>query len=239
MTVNTNLITNKVKLAVFDLDGTLAPIGKPIESKNVALLKEIENKGIRIAISSGKTLYYLVGMFRQIGLSAPVFIGENGNCIAYGVDLPLKLCESLPIPPDFFKTKENILKEVSTLFKDKFWLQPNDVALTLFFKDAETKTGLHDFFEANIYDSTVVYEHSDSFDIVPKGIDKKTSLQALGKELNISSDEMIAIGDGVNDIPMIKYCKYSIGIAPLDTSLTTWHYDDIFNALDFINKTLC
>ena len=85
-----------------------------------------------------------------------------------------------------------------------------------------------------------VFRSEDYFlEVVPPTVDKGNTLALLIEELKLSTEEVVAIGDGVNDIPMIKYCKYSIGIAPLDTSLTTWHYDDIFNALDFINKTLC
>lgn len=37
-----------IKLVVFDLDGTLAKIGKGIEPKGLELLKKIEEKGITI-----------------------------------------------------------------------------------------------------------------------------------------------------------------------------------------------
>ena len=39
----------KVKLAVFDLDGTLACVGEPVLEKNVELLKKIRETGCRVA----------------------------------------------------------------------------------------------------------------------------------------------------------------------------------------------
>ena len=77
-----------MKWIVFDLDGTLCKIGKEILPETVEMLKALEDKGNRICISSGKPTYYLVGMFRQVGLKAPIFIGENGGVIQFGVDLP-------------------------------------------------------------------------------------------------------------------------------------------------------
>ena len=56
-----------IKLAVFDLDGTLAELGEWIQPENVALLKKLEERGIRVAICSGKPAYYLCGLLRQVG----------------------------------------------------------------------------------------------------------------------------------------------------------------------------
>ena len=77
-----------MKCIVFDLDGTLCQLGKEILPETVDMLKALEDKGNRICISSGKPTYYLVGMFRQVGLKNPIFIGENGGVIQLGVDLP-------------------------------------------------------------------------------------------------------------------------------------------------------
>lgn len=48
-------------------------------------------------------------------------------------------------------------------------------------------------------------------ELVPKGIDKAQSLSVLLKEIGMTKDEMIAIGDGFNDLSMIKYA--GLGIA--------------------------
>ena len=45
-----------IKMAAFDIDGTLAEVGRPIKDEDVVLLKEIEEKGVKIVISSGKSI---------------------------------------------------------------------------------------------------------------------------------------------------------------------------------------
>ena len=57
-----------LKIAVFDLDGTLCAVGKSIQPKTLALLRKLQDKGVQIAISSGKPIYYLCGTARQAGL---------------------------------------------------------------------------------------------------------------------------------------------------------------------------
>ena len=79
-----------IKLVVFDLDGTLAELGQGVTPENLALLKKLEATGVRIAICSGKPTYYLCGFMRQLGLRAPILVGENGAVIQLGVDLPPK-----------------------------------------------------------------------------------------------------------------------------------------------------
>lgn len=49
------------------------------------------------------------------------------------------------------------------------------------------------------------------FEFTAKGIDKAKALDTILKPLNISSDEVIAFGDGHNDISIIKYA--GIGVA--------------------------
>lgn len=48
-------------------------------------------------------------------------------------------------------------------------------------------------------------------EIVPKGIDKASSLNKLSEYSGIKKEEMIAVGDGFNDIPMIDYA--GLGVA--------------------------
>ena len=42
-------------------------------------------------------------------------------------------------------------------------------------------------------------------ELVPKGIDKAQSLAVLLKEIGMTKEEMIAVGDGFNDLSMIQY----------------------------------
>ena len=49
------------------------------------------------------------------------------------------------------------------------------------------------------------------YDVVKKGENKKKSLIYLCEKLNIIKEEIIAVGDGVNDIEMIEYAE--IGVA--------------------------
>ena len=50
-------------------------------------------------------------------------------------------------------------------------------------------------------------------ELVPKGIDKARSLSVLLKEINMKKEEMIAVGDGFNDLSMIQYAGLGVAMA--------------------------
>ncbi len=63
-------------------------------------------------------------------------------------------------------------------------------------------------------DKMGVYRSEPYFlELVPKGIDKAQSLSVLLEELGMSKDEMIAIGDGYNDLSMIKFAGLGVAMA--------------------------
>ena len=46
-------------LVCFDLDGTLCAVGKAILPETLALLDQLQQRGVQLALSSGKPIYYL------------------------------------------------------------------------------------------------------------------------------------------------------------------------------------
>lgn len=224
-----------LKLAVFDLDGTLTELGKGILPKDIELLKELEDSGVRIAICSGKPAYYLCGFMRQVGLKHPILIGENGATIQFGVDLPPKEYYVLPYSSVAKESLKYIKESLDSLLSD-MWYQPNEVGLTPFPRNEEEFEIIANFLSENHDKIKDVdgYRHVDSFDITPIGINKKSGLGYLGKLLNILPEETVAIGDGVNDYPMFEYAGYSIGIRVKDQEKVDRNFNELSEVLEFL-----
>src|SRR5699024_3117598 len=49
-------------------------------------------------------------------------------------------------------------------------------------------------------------------EIMKEGVNKATGLEVLLEQLNLSKDELMAIGDGENDLPMFELCSYSVAM---------------------------
>ena len=120
------------KLIVFDLDGTLADLGKGMLEYNRELLRKLEKTGYTIAICSGKPCYYLCGFMRQVEIEHPILVGENGAAFMFGVDLPPK---QHAIYPYSEKARQQLLlvrELIDDACEEDMWYQPNEVAVTPF-----------------------------------------------------------------------------------------------------------
>ena len=224
-----------IKLIVFDLDNTLAEPRKGIAETDIPKLKKIESSGIRIAICSGKTVSYLCGFMRQVGLEEPVLIGENGAVLQMGVELPPKEQYVLPFSDQAKETLAMMKQEIDFKIVD-MWYQPNLVGVTPFPKNEaefkiieelliEKKSVLHD---------VKIYRHADCFDIVPEGIDKKAGVHALAQQMKLMPEEIVAVGDGINDYPMFEYAGTALGVNVKDETFVDQNFDTIADALDFL-----
>ena len=228
-----------IKLIAFDLDGTLAGIGKGMSEEDVRLLRELEDKGVRIAVCSGKPTYYLCGFMRQVGLKEPILVGENGAVIQFGIDLPPNQFYILPYSDKAKETisffREEILKRIPDV-----WYQPNLVELTPFLKREEDFAVVEACLEecADHFQDVKVYRFVDCFDFVPNGITKKRGLEYLGELLSIEPEETAAAGDGGNDLPMFEYAGLSVGVGEKVKEYVDKCFNSTTEMLKFLLKEL-
>lgn len=76
-----------------------------------------------------------------------------------------------------------------------------------FFDDEETGEYIKEYFS----DADITTWHNGAFDIVPKGSSKTIGIDKVIEKYGIDLSETMGIGDGENDIKMLKHC--AIGVA--------------------------
>ena len=221
------------KLLVFDLDGTLAPVGKAIGQETIEGLKQLEQKGHIIALCSGKPTYYLCGLLRQVELVSPWMIGENGSVFQRGVDLPPVEYAVFPFGE---KAKEQLTllrKRIDEAWTRELWYQPNEVALTPFPYEEACFDCIQEILDTHPEDISelAVYRHGDCFDVLPKCISKAEGVAYLASRLGLTAKDVAAVGDGPNDLPMFGYADLSVGIGGGVKGMTDLHFDTVEEAL--------
>ncbi|MBE6819415.1 MAG: HAD family phosphatase [Ruminococcaceae bacterium] len=228
-----------IRLAAFDLDCTLAPHGKGILAKNIELLKQIEACGVQIVICSGKPLGYLCGMFRQVELQEPIFVGEVGARIQFGVNYPPKHVYTMPYDAQAPETLACIKQEILQV-APHMWFQPNEINLSPFPQSEAEYTAVKDVIARNqdrLANIHIEY-FSEVIDFIPKPICKRAALEYLSDYLNISPSEMIAVGDSANDYSMFEYAATSIGIQLKEPQKVTVSVQNCTQALEYILSCL-
>ena len=63
------------------------------------------------------------------------------------------------------------------------------------------------------YKDKVINKEYEYLDITPKNINKDTALKILGNYLNIENNEIMAIGDNLNDLDMVKNSGVGVAVA--------------------------
>jgi Cof subfamily protein (haloacid dehalogenase superfamily) len=71
----------KIKLVVFDLDGTLLDNEGVISSRTISLIKKLESKGILFTIASGRIHSALADYSKSLNINIPI-ISLDGCCIS-------------------------------------------------------------------------------------------------------------------------------------------------------------
>lgn len=228
-----------VRLLVFDLDSTLAPLGEGIGKKELELFRQLEDMGVTIAICSGKTCDYLCGFLRQVGLRKPVLIGENGAVIRFGIDLPPVRHYRVPFSDDAKKSL-NMIKKLLEEHFPHIWFQPNKVGVTPFPTTEQEFESIEELLQQHRAEmkEIAVYRHIDSFDIVPAEINKAKGISYLMELMQISRLELIAIGDGVNDYPMFDLAGFSVGVNVKEEHRVDVNCKNTLEMLQFLRKKL-
>lgn len=63
------------------------------------------------------------------------------------------------------------------------------------------------------YKDKILNKEYEYLDIIPKGINKSTALNVLGNYLKIDNSEILAVGDNLNDLDMVKNSGIGVAVA--------------------------
>lgn len=118
-------------------------------------------------------------------------------------------------PNDLYVQKASFINKIPVRQVDNFQLQVKDpIYKCLIVGQPE---GLHmlemNMVQAMSNELNIFRSEPYFLEIVPKGIDKAKSLDVLVKKLNLKRENLIAVGDGWNDISMIQYAGLGIAMA--------------------------
>lgn len=221
------------KMLFFDVDGTLFTTEKklPVSAKE-AVLKAKEN-GHEIAIATGRSPFMIRDLLEELEINTYVtfngqYVVHNGKVIyTNGVekDMLTKIIsfgETRKEPVVFIDEKQMIasvegnhaiFESIDSLkfpyphVNPSYYLH-NPVYQTLIFVEEHNEYVYRNKFpEVNF-----VRWHKYSCDILPKGGSKANGIQRLLEIDGRSAKDIIAFGDGLNDIEMMKFAGMSVAM---------------------------
>lgn len=247
-----------IKLIALDMDGTLLNRQKLVSQKNALAVKQAMDKGIFVTIATGRMPASASYFAKQLKMNCPVISCNGGvvksldtDKIIYEAHFPKNTIKTLitmcyaknwyirwyigntiyvryidmNMFPAYKTTKGLNIVEVGENFND--YLENVTQIVVCNFEGK-----IQQIYEeiASTFGNRIGLQQNTGYtmDITPPGITKSVGLSKLAEYLNIKREEIMACGDGDNDLTMIKYA--GIGVA-MENAI-----DDVKNVAQFITK---
>lgn len=215
------------KLVVLDLDGTLLTSDKKISNYTCNVLKSIKDK-VKIVLASARGFNTIKPYLKQLELlnSLNYTIAFNGSLVVNNVED--KLIDN-SITKNNIQLLENYIEENNELewyyytYEDRFKRDRiNNVSNFIIEETIYKVVCISDEISISKLRASIPKEIDNLFQItsseptriefVEKGMTKLEAIKKLLNDLDIDVSEVIAIGDGENDIDMIKFAGCGIAM---------------------------
>ena len=234
------------EIIVLDLDGTLTNRDKVITPRTKAALMKAQERGKKVVLASGRPTQGVIPLAKELRLEeySGYILSFNGGRIINCKTGETVFARSLPVSANkkiVGLAEENqvdiVTYEGSRINGMEIWKPENmaeyvnfEVPKFLMMEDGDYLAMVEPKVKAAMGKNFSVYRSDPFFlEILPKGIDKAQSLERLLEVLGLTREQMIACGDGYNDLTMIKYA--GLGVAMENAVLP------VRNAADYITAS--
>jgi len=235
--IDKHLPSPVIKAALFDLDGTILDVEENITSDISDRIQFISNY-IPVSIVSGRIYSEVSKYSTLLKLKSPQ-ISENGaiifdplkkNKIIYKKYMDKDITDSIFHVLDnnnvqYFSSSNG--KHITHNSRNK----TNEInIITCLELDIRKLTNIKPFIESDKI--SIVYSRGSQdqnyISFTPKGINKSIAIDEYKKILNLKSSEIFAIGDGLNDIEMLKSVGISVAMGN--------SYEEVFKVCNYFTK---
>lgn len=206
----------RYRLVVSDIEGCVIPgAGRPwpldLMARLAARVGDGEaGRGPRFTVCSGRPSQFVEAVCQALGVRLPA-VCENGAVILYPERGTVRRLYS----PDQARLMERVRAVCVSAYSgsEEVRVPPGrelGVALVPDPGAGLTLAGLRDDVEQRLrragvpVDELFLTVSGGAVDITPRGVDKAGGLRALLEELDVDASDVFAIGDGGNDLPLLR-----------------------------------
>lgn len=231
----------KIEAIALDMDGTLLTSNHLPSENTKKYLLELEKKGVKIIIATGRAYDSTLLIIKNIGLKCAFVICYNGavvyntknNSIVFEKNLEgiyvkkiIKIARKYDVQLNLYQN-ENIytenLREEAKAYAKKCSIVPivknfdffasYDMPKNLIIAEPEKlQIILNEIIKTTNNEVHTTFSSKTYLEILNKDINKGKTLLWLLNNLNISTDKTAAFGDAENDLEMLQVVKYGVAM---------------------------
>ena len=231
-----------VKLFVSDLDGTMLPDGNVVSAENIGAVRRATEAGVVVTIATGRMFEAALPVAQALGVDVPIISYNGGLIKSpsgrvyeeHTIDAVLAhdiiaFCQARDW---YIQTYSGgVLRYAAACDESRFYENSQKITgeavgwggmlahtagnckLLLVTAGRDVTLTRSEAVLAAFGDRVDVTRSADCLiEIVPKGISKASALTSLAAKLGIAIEEMMAIGDAYNDLPMLKAAGKSVAM---------------------------
>jgi len=228
------------RLAVFDMDDTLLGPDKKISAENRHALDRLRAAGVEVVIASGRFQANVATFEESLGFRSWI-ISSGGAVVSHAAtgeiiheitvpqDLALELfhrgreagvslisyhksgifCDAQTEWTALYKRRTgqvpiaNIPALIETGVEKLIWITARE-------RIAELMPKVQEEYRNRLY---IVNTEHEMLEFLNPKVNKALAVEVLAKRLNIRQEEIIAFGDGNNDVPLLAWAGMSVAMA--------------------------
>jgi Cof subfamily protein (haloacid dehalogenase superfamily) len=229
----------KVRLVALDIDGTLLVPGVPVsalpEEPMSRAVKQLMERGVKVVLASGRMFPGTASVARHLGIDQPLIcqqgasVHEHDGSLRHGhsIDegIATELLEYASVndwPLAWFDSERYLVtrhcehaqffadvSKVDIEIDDKPHLSGVRATGIDIISTRETASDVHAEIARRYGDQLSLLDFPSVTAVHASEASKGNALMMLAKELGIEQSEVLAIGDSVNDVSMLRWAGHS------------------------------
>lgn len=221
------------KIVFFDIDGTLLDHDKNLPASTKQAIKELKNKGIFVAIATGRAPFMFENLRKELEIDS--FVSFNGQYVVFEnkaiYENPLDANELEVFLRETKQNKHPLVfmteKEMKATVKHHPFIEESFATLKFLHPEEDEKFHV----KRKIYQSLLFCEekreqsyrtdypgfgfvrwHPLSVDVLPAGGSKAKGIKKFIERLGFEMKDVFAFGDGLNDVEMLQSVGTSVAM---------------------------
>ncbi len=245
--------------AVTDTDTDAAPLAERLRARGLRLTAQRQRvlaAGTQVVLATGRSWHGTSPVFDQLGLPPGPAVSSNGAVtVPYP---PLELTRKVTFDPtdvvrkvaEFAPDALIAVEEVGSGYRMSGHFPEGDLTGEIVVEPLESlmsrpvtrvivrdpQSSAEEFVklaeQLGLHGVTYFIGYSNWLDIAPEGINKATALADIAARMDIDPAEVLALGDGRNDIEMLSWAGrgVALGDAPAEVQQVADHVTGLFDA---------
>jgi len=230
-----------IRLAAFDLDGTLMGADQRIPAPVKRAIARARDRGVIVTLATGRMFAATLPFARELDVTAPLICYQGGwiqapdGDVLYRVSLPTDLARTATDLADvegwhtvLYADGQLYVRELIHPVAFYHGLLGSDITVgvpwqaifaahtvdkVLFVADPPQIPTMAPVLNARFAGlADVVQSHVRFIEVVPQGVDKGTALAWLAQHFDVPRSEVLAAGDQGNDLAMVQWAGVGVAI---------------------------